>query len=143
MNFEELNIDPRCLRILKSQHITEPTAVQAQAIPVALEGRDLVGIAQTGTGKTLAFALPSLARLASDPGRARRACSCSPPPASWPSRYTPCWTPWPEPWGCARPASSAASGFDAQTKALRQGCPVIVATPGRLLDHIGRRNTRF
>ena len=64
MTFEELGIDPRCLSLLRGQNILEATPVQAQAIPVALDGRDLTAIAQTGTGKTLAFGLPALTRLA-------------------------------------------------------------------------------
>ena len=64
MSFEEFDLDPRCLHVLNQQSITEPTPVQDQAIPIALEGKDLVAVAQTGTGKTLAFALPSLTRLA-------------------------------------------------------------------------------
>ena len=64
MSFQNFRIDPRCLRVLKAQRITEPTPVQAKAIPAALEGRDVIAIAQTGTGKTLAFGLPALTRLA-------------------------------------------------------------------------------
>ena len=64
MSFETLSIDPRYLKALKAQKIVKPTPIQAQAIPLALEGRDVLGIAQTGTGKTLAFALPSLTRIA-------------------------------------------------------------------------------
>ena len=72
LSFQNYNIDPRCLSALKSQRITEPTPVQAEAIPAALEGRDVIAIAQTGTGKTLAFALPALTRLAAaKPGRNR------------------------------------------------------------------------
>ena len=64
MPFSAFELDPRCMRILHEAGITTPTPIQAQAIPIALTGRDLVGVAQTGTGKTLAFALPSLTRLA-------------------------------------------------------------------------------
>ena len=67
MSFDQFSIDPRCLKLLKNQGISEPTPVQAQAIPVVLEGADLTAIAQTGTGKTLAFGLPSLSLLAQNP----------------------------------------------------------------------------
>ncbi|HMX63846.1 MAG TPA: DEAD/DEAH box helicase, partial [Candidatus Sumerlaeota bacterium] len=67
MTFDSLRIDSRCLQYLKSHNITEPTPIQQLAIPVAAEGHDLVAIAQTGTGKTLAFGLPALSRLAELP----------------------------------------------------------------------------
>ena len=142
MNFDELSIDPRCLRVLKSQHITEPTPVQAQAIPVALEGRDLVGIAQTGTGKTLAFALPSLVRLASDPA-GQASMLVLTPTRELAQQVHAVLDPLARAMGLRAACVFGGVGFDAQTKALRRGCPIIVATPGRLLDHIGRRNTRF
>ena len=60
MTFQELGIADRLLRALDNLKITTPTPIQAQAIPAGLEGKDLVGIAQTGTGKTLAFGLPMI-----------------------------------------------------------------------------------
>ena len=66
MSFDQFNIDPKCLAVLDRQGIKQPTPVQERAIPVALEGGDVLAIAQTGTGKTLGFALPSLTRLAAD-----------------------------------------------------------------------------
>ena len=142
VNFEELNIDPRCLRILKSQHINEPTAVQAQAIPIALEGRDLVGIAQTGTGKTLAFALPSLARLANNPS-GKAGMLVLTPTRELAQQVHAVLAPLARAMGLRAACIFGGVGFEAQTKALRQRCPVIVATPGRLLDHISRKNTHF
>ena len=142
MNFEELNIDPRCLRMLKEQHITEPTPVQAQAIPIARDGRDLVGIAQTGTGKTLAFVLPALARLAigKTPGTGMLVLT---PTRELAQQIHSVLEPLARAMGMRAACVFGGVGFDAQTKALRQGCPIIVATPGRLIDHLGRRNTRF
>ena len=67
MSFDDLAVDPRCLRLLAKQGIKEPTPIQALAIPPVLEGRDLVAIAQTGTGKTLAFGLPTLSSMAGEP----------------------------------------------------------------------------
>ena len=72
MSFDDLNIDPRCHRVLKANKISTPTPVQAQSIPGALEGCDVVAIAQTGTGKTLAFGLPALTRLAKENVRGTR-----------------------------------------------------------------------
>jgi len=63
MRFDELGLAPELLRALADQGYTEPTPIQAQAIPVILAGRDLMGGAQTGTGKTAAFTLPLLQRI--------------------------------------------------------------------------------
>lgn len=63
MRFDELGLAPDLLRALADQGYTEPTPIQAQAIPVILAGRDLMGGAQTGTGKTAAFTLPLLQRI--------------------------------------------------------------------------------
>ena len=65
--FEELNLNPRVLAGVKAAGYTNPTPIQEQAIPVALEGRDLLGLAQTGTGKTAGFMLPILQRLTTGP----------------------------------------------------------------------------
>ena len=59
MTFDEFDLDPRCLRVLEGQGINEPTPIQELAIPPVLAGRDLIATAQTGTGKTLAFSLPT------------------------------------------------------------------------------------
>ncbi|MES2700642.1 MAG: DEAD/DEAH box helicase, partial [Pseudomonadota bacterium] len=73
--FSELGLAEPILRALDEKGYTDPTPIQRQSIPALLEGRDLLGIAQTGTGKTAAFALPSLHRLAANPtGRHPRGC---------------------------------------------------------------------
>lgn len=68
MRFQDLNIHPSILKALEQENYTEPTPIQAQAIPPILEGRDLLGCAQTGTGKTAAFAVPTLQRLCEQRG---------------------------------------------------------------------------
>ena len=68
--FREMGIEPALLKILDARGITRPTPIQHQAIPLALEGKDLIGIAQTGTGKTFAFGLPMLQQLAAGKKRA-------------------------------------------------------------------------
>ena len=68
-NFYGLGIAPKLLDILDHHHFTTPTPIQVKSIPVALEGKDIIGIAQTGTGKTLAFGVPMIQRLASIKGQ--------------------------------------------------------------------------
>src|SRR6186997_3525032 len=73
-SFESLGLLPELLRAVTEQGYTEPTPIQSQAIPVVLSGRDLLGAAQTGTGKTAGFALPILQRLAEHPGKGPVRC---------------------------------------------------------------------
>ena len=71
MRFEELQLITPLLRAVKQQGYSEPTPIQQQAIPHVLTGRDLIGLAQTGTGKTAAFALPTLQKLVNSGGKRR------------------------------------------------------------------------
>ena len=71
-SFTDLKLNPALLKALDGEGYTSPTPIQAQAIPLIMSGRDLLGIAQTGTGKTAAFALPIMHRLAADPRPALR-----------------------------------------------------------------------
>ena len=137
MSFSDLGLAEPLVRALEAKGYTTPTPIQAQSIPQLLQGRDMLGMAQTGTGKTAAFALPLLHRLAADPR--------------------------PAPKGGARIlvlaptrelVSQIAAGFESfgrhlkpsvmtifggvsqfhQVKALEAGVDIIVAAPGRLLD---------
>ncbi|MBL8995476.1 MAG: DEAD/DEAH box helicase, partial [Spirochaetia bacterium] len=73
MNFENFSFDPRIASAIRNTGYTTPTPIQAQAIPKVLEGRDVLGLAQTGTGKTAAFILPMLDRLLKKPSNQRKA----------------------------------------------------------------------
>ena len=68
-SFEGLGIAPKLLEIINQLNFTIPTPIQHQAIPIAIEGKDVMGIAQTGTGKTMAFGIPMIQRLAQHKGR--------------------------------------------------------------------------
>lgn len=142
MTFEEFDLDPRCLSVLRKADIITPTPVQAQAIPVLLEGKDLIATAQTGTGKTLGFALPSLTRLVKGRSRPNRMLVLVP------TREL-CM----QVESVVRELAKALHlrstlvyggvAMKGQTNALQRGCDIIVATPGRLLDHMGRGHVPF
>ena len=88
-DFDMMDLPAKLVERLKAMGIAEPTPIQKQAIPHALNGRDVMGLAQTGTGKTAAFGVPLVAHMLENPKRPRRArCArwCWPPPVSWPSR---------------------------------------------------------
>ena len=141
MNFQELNLPNALLRALRDKEYERPTPIQMQAIPAALEGRDILGTAQTGTGKTAAFALPVLANLLRRPpvgrGRPIRALILTPTrelalqideSLGDYAKYTPLRT-------CV-----VFGGVNQrpQIDCLKRGVDVLTATPGRLLDLIGQ-----
>jgi len=139
MTFSDFDINPLFAAVLEREGIVSPTPVQTAAIPIALTGDDLIAIAQTGTGKTLGFALPALTRLETMPQGASRMLVLTPtrelaqqvqrgmaPLAKAARLRTTCIV-----GGC---------GFGPQTSDLRRGVDIIVATPGRLLDHLQRGN---
>ncbi|MBO9442969.1 DEAD/DEAH box helicase [Phaeobacter italicus] len=137
--FSDLNLNPKVLKAIEEAGYESPTPIQAGAIPPALEGRDVLGIAQTGTGKTASFTLPMITLLAR--GRAR---------ARMPRSLVLCPT--------RELAAQVAENFDTYTKHLNltkalliggvsfkeqdalidKGVDVLIATPGRLLDHFER-----
>jgi ATP-dependent RNA helicase RhlE len=132
-------LDPRLLRGIQELGFTEPTPIQRDAIPPALAGRDVLASAQTGSGKTAAFVIPLLERLAANPGRGTRALVITPTRELAVQvddhlrelgRYT----------GISSAKVYGGLGMEEQRRALRGGTQVVIATPGRLLDHIGRRN---
>ncbi len=147
VSFDRLGLTPELLRAVADQGYTEPTPVQAAAIPLVLAGGDLLAGAQTGTGKTAAFVLPILQRLNADAGE-RRDPGRRPVPGRRHVRVL-VLAPTRElalqveesfrTYGARRPVRSVAIyggvGFGPQASALRAGAEVVVATPGRLLDH--------
>ena len=149
MSFASLGLMPELLRAVGEQGYEHPTPIQAQAIPIVLEGRDLMGRAQTGTGKTAGFTLPLLQRLSPH-------ANTSASPARHPIRAL-ILTPTRElamqveesvrTYGRHIPLRSTTIfggvNINPQTKALRAGVEILVATPGRLLDHQGQGNLNF
>ena len=162
MSFDRLGLSPELLRAVADQGYETPTPVQERAIPLVLEGRDVLAAAQTGTGKTAAFVLPILQRLqpaedahvpTSELSRDERGR----PRAGRDTRWSPIralvLTPTRElalqveesvrTYGARRPIRSTTIyggvGFDPQVRSLRSGPALVVATPGRLLDHVEQR----
>ncbi len=145
MSFSTLGLAPELLRAVSAQGYTVPTPVQREAIPLVLGGRDLLAGAQTGTGKTAAFVLPMLQRLAATPPRGRdrhgrppiRALILAPTRELAMQVEASVRT-----YGANSRRSTAifgGVGFPGQVAALRRGPEIVVATPGRLLDHARQR----
>jgi ATP-dependent RNA helicase RhlE len=144
MSFDTLGLAPEFLRAVADQGYTEPTPVQAEAIPLVLAGRDLMANAQTGTGKTAAFVLPMLQRMGPpnvDPRSGRRPIRALvlAPTRELALQVEESVRVYGRHWGVRSAAIYGGVGFPPQANALRRGVDVVVATPGRLLDHIGQR----
>ena len=144
MSFDTLGLAPEFLRAVADQGYTEPTPVQAEAIPLVLAGRDLMANAQTGTGKTAAFVLPLLQRLGPpniDPRSGRRPIRALvlAPTRELALQVEESVRVYGRHWGVRSVAIYGGVGFAPQANALRRGVDLVVATPGRLLDHIGQR----
>jgi ATP-dependent RNA helicase RhlE len=135
LSFNALGLQPDLLRAVARQGYSIPTPVQREAIPLVLDGRDLLAGAQTGTGKTAAFVLPMLQRLAEQPADRRRVRALVLAPtrelAIQVEESVRVYS-----GGSARStAIYGGVGFGGQVAALRRGAEIVVATPGRLLDH--------
>ncbi|MFT4718944.1 MAG: ATP-dependent RNA helicase RhlE [Candidatus Azotimanducaceae bacterium] len=144
MSLETLGLSAELLLAVREQGYTEPTPIQAKAIPIVLAGEDVMAAAQTGTGKTAAFTLPLLHRLTqnAEPARSGRPVRAL---ILTPTREL-----------AAQVAENVASyakhlpltstvvfggvNINPQTSQLRRGVDILIATPGRLLDHAGQRN---
>jgi ATP-dependent RNA helicase RhlE len=144
MTFEKLNLAPAILKAVLEQGYTTPTPIQAQAIPAVLAGGDLLGGAQTGTGKTAAFVLPMLQRLSTEPRLTnRRGVNAVRALIMTPTRELAAQVEESvRTYGKYLDLSSMAMfggvGMGAQIDKLRRGVDILVATPGRLLDHAGQ-----
>jgi superfamily II DNA/RNA helicase len=136
MQFSDLELDPKVLKAVEESGYTDPTPIQVQAIPEALKGRDVLGIAQTGTGKTAGFVLPMITMLVKGRARARMPrslilCPTRELAAQVAENF--------EKYGKYHKLSMAlligGVSFKDQDKLIDRGVDVLIATPGRLLDH--------
>ncbi|MFN8582317.1 MAG: DEAD/DEAH box helicase [Gemmatimonadaceae bacterium] len=139
--FAALGLSPEVVRAVVDAGYDTPTPIQAAAIPLTMQGRDVIGLAQTGTGKTAAFTLPLVQRLLGGPRRVRALILT-------PTREL-CQQVEDSVKRYARHASLLAVSvyggvaLDAQERTLRNGVDVVIATPGRLIDHMERGNVTF
>jgi len=142
VNFTQFNLDQRLLATVARAGYTTPTPIQEAAIPAALDGQDLIGTAQTGTGKTAAFVLPILHKLLSSPRGRTRALILSPTRELAEQTHE---TIRALGAGTNIRSASIYGGvrYPSQVKALNNGTDIIVACPGRLLDLIGQGYGRF
>jgi ATP-dependent RNA helicase RhlE len=146
MSFESLGLSPVLLRALADHGYATPTPIQTAAIPVALAGRDLLAGAQTGTGKTAAFALPLLERLfvnaAPSPAGARRKprALILTPTRELAAQVHDSVRGYAKHLRVHATTIFGGVGMGPQIDALRRGVDLIVATPGRLMDHMERRS---
>ena len=169
MTFNELNIAEPILKAVCEKGYNEPTPIQEQAIPVVLRGKDIFGIAQTGTGKTAAFAIPILQMLSEDSARDERSSVIEPGASRRDRRgrshgkkehrairsliLTPtrelalqigdCFTDYGKYTGLKHTAIFGGVKQNPQTEKLRQGVDILIATPGRLLDLIAQGEVKL
>jgi ATP-dependent RNA helicase RhlE len=142
MPFTHLKLHPSLLKAIRELGWARPTAIQAEAIPPALEGRDVIACAQTGSGKTAAFLLPVVNRLIDRPRRTTRALVLAPTRELAAQILEDL-----DALAVHTPVTGAAVyggvGMGPQEHAFRSGVDVVIATPGRLLDHMGSSYARL
>ncbi|HTL71542.1 MAG TPA: DEAD/DEAH box helicase [Candidatus Eisenbacteria bacterium] len=135
-SFFGLGIAPGILDILERMKFTVPTPIQYKAIPIAVEGKDVMGIAQTGTGKTLAFGIPMVQRLAQGPGHAVVVV----PTRELALQVDETLRRLGDPLNIRTAVLIGGMNMNAQIHGLRKpSTRILIATPGRLLDHLERR----
>ncbi len=140
MTFQELEVKQSILKALADMGFEQPTPIQEKTIPVALEGRDLIGQAQTGTGKTVAFAIPVVEKVEVKKGiqalvitPTRELCIQVAEEINKIAKYA----------GIMGLPIYGGQAIDRQMRGLKRNPQIIIATPGRLLDHIERRTIRL
>jgi ATP-dependent RNA helicase RhlE len=146
IRFTELGLAEPLLRAVAAEGYETPTPIQAQSIPHLLEGRDLLGIAQTGTGKTAAFALPMLQRLNADRRRAGPRMARSlilTPTRELAIQIAESFRAYGRHFGLRQAVIFGGVGQKPQVDAMARGVDILVATPGRLLDLMGQGHIRL
>ncbi len=137
-SFDDLGLGPELLRAVRDAGYTEPTPIQRDAIPLVMAGRDVIGLAQTGTGKTAAFTLPIAQRLSRGPSRIRTLVLT--PTRELCQQVERSFKAYASHTNLRISSIYGGVPMGPQERALQAGLDVVVATPGRLIDHIERRN---
>jgi ATP-dependent RNA helicase RhlE len=142
MSFSTIGLSPTTMRGIASCGFTTPTDIQRATIPLVVQGKDIIGCAPTGTGKTAAFVLPILTRLEKSPadgktGRSPRALVLT-PTRELAQQIEDAARDYGKFTGLRSLAIYGGAGMGGQLSTLRQGVDIVVATPGRLLDHLER-----
>ncbi|MDP3790229.1 MAG: DEAD/DEAH box helicase, partial [Candidatus Omnitrophota bacterium] len=134
-SFYGLGIAPKILEVLDRMKFTVPTPIQYKAIPIATEGKDIIGVAQTGTGKTLAFAIPIVQHLAQKKGR----CLVLVPTRELAIQVDETFRKLAPLFNIHTAVLIGGASMHLQLQALRRNPRVLIATPGRLVDHMSQR----
>jgi ATP-dependent RNA helicase RhlE len=140
MGFDTLGLSAAVLEAIEESGYTTPTPIQAQAIPLILEGRDLIGASQTGTGKTAAFALPSLSKIEK---MGKPQILVLEPTRELAHQVAEQFEKYGKHTGLKVALLYGGVGLGAQSEQLAAGADIVVATPGRLVDHFYRTTMRF
>ncbi len=140
MSFAELGLSEEVLKAIEESGYTNPTPIQQQGIPLVLEGRDVIGASQTGTGKTAAFALPTLSKL-SPIGKPQ--CLVLEPTRELAHQVAESFEHYGKHTGFRVALLHGGVGYGQQVEQLERGADVVVATPGRLIDLFYRATMRF
>ncbi len=140
MGFDTLGLSAAVLEAIEESGYTTPTPIQAQAIPIILEGKDVIGASQTGTGKTAAFALPSLSKVTK---MGKPQILVLEPTRELAHQVAEQFEKYGKHTGMKVALLYGGVGLGAQSEQLAAGADIVVATPGRLVDHFYRTTMRF
>jgi len=139
VSFDGLGIAPKILEVLDRLKFTQPTPIQHKAIPIVIDGADIIGVAQTGTGKTLAFAIPVIQRLSRNMGK----CLVLVPTRELALQVDETFRRIAPLFGIKTVVIIGGVPMASQLKTLKKNPRVIIATPGRLVDHMNQKTVRL
>jgi ATP-dependent RNA helicase RhlE len=142
MGFNTFGLSSHVMEGIRAMGYTDPTPIQLRAMPLLLSGRDVIGSAQTGTGKTAAFALPILSKLGSSRGPSPR-CLILEPTRELAAQVETAVRDYSRFTNLHVAVVYGGVGYGKQNDALKRGVDIVVATPGRLLDHIQQRTLQL
>ncbi|MFA6816119.1 MAG: DEAD/DEAH box helicase [Lentisphaeria bacterium] len=140
MDFTDFGLNDKLLSVIKKLNYTTPTPIQAQAIPPLMKNQDVMGLAQTGTGKTAAYVLPIIQKLVASGPRDVIRCLVVAPTRELAAQINEVFAEFAAPFGLHTCAIYGGVNAKPQLRAFKSGVEIIVACPGRLLDHLQNKN---